>query len=509
MPLYESLGFSGHPFAKTNADEEPNLKDYFVPPAYFDAIIGDSRTPTSSVVLAPRGAGKTAQRRMVEDHGLNSHFLAVTYDRFEFSSGESVADLSLQYHLRNIITRIIVSFLSYLTEYQDVVKNLSKPEKKELSLFIQTYLGSLTGDKIQELMKELRSLPDKFKTFWHENVGVMESVVNFLLKNYDLEPIDLPEVKQEERRLAATYKYQLETILGLVKRIGFKSIYILIDKVDETEQTGNNPEHTYQLIQPLIRDLELLGLDGYAFKFFLWNKVEPFYRTHARPDRISQYELNWSRADLKGILSARLKAFSDGSISSFAQLMADGTGIDVDDAICVMSNGSPRNMIRMCERILAVQGEFSADSKKIEFRAVDRGILTFSEMLFTEIYGNEILKDMQRVGRELFTTNYIANDVLKISGQGARNKITSWANTGLIQQVGTVTVPPARRPVNFYCAVDPIAVRLMHRTTGLDKFFMDRWLPCDDCNTDNLVDIELYPKDNQAVCRKCGRLLIG
>jgi hypothetical protein len=130
MPLYETLGFSGHPFAKTNADEEPNLKDYFVPPAYFDAIIGDSRTPTSSVVLAPRGAGKTAQRRMVEDHGLSSHFLPVTYDRFEFSGGMSVAELSLQYHMRNIITRIIVSFLSYLFEYPDVVKNLSKSEKK-------------------------------------------------------------------------------------------------------------------------------------------------------------------------------------------------------------------------------------------------------------------------------------------------------------------------------------------------------------------------------------------
>jgi hypothetical protein len=509
MPLYESLGFTGHPFAKTNADEEPNLKDYFVPPGYFDAIIGDSGTPTSSVVLAPRGAGKTAQRRMVEDQGLESLFLSVTYDRFEFSGGGGVADVSLQYHLRNIITRIIVSFLSYLSEYPDIVRSLSKQEKLDLSLFIQTYLGSLTGDKIQELMKELRSLPEKFKTFWKENVGFMESVVNFLLRRYDLDPIDLPDVKHEEKRLAATYKYQLETLLGLVKRIGFNSIYILIDKVDETEQTGNNPEQTYQLIQPLIRDLELLGLEGYAFKFFLWNQVEPFYRKHARPDRIAQYELHWSRADLKGILSARLKAFSSSTISSFGQLVMDGPGIDIDDAICVMSNGSPRNMIRMCERILAVQGEISSDSEKIEFRAVDRGILTFSEMLFLEIYGNDILRDMQRVGRELFTTNYIANDVLKISGQGARNKITGWANTGLIQQVGTVTVPPARRPVNFYCVVDPIAVRLMHRTTGLERFFKDRWLPCNYCNTDNLVEINLYPPDNEAVCRKCGRLLIS
>jgi hypothetical protein len=32
MPLFENLGFTAHPFAKTNADEELNLADYFVPP---------------------------------------------------------------------------------------------------------------------------------------------------------------------------------------------------------------------------------------------------------------------------------------------------------------------------------------------------------------------------------------------------------------------------------------------------------------------------------------------
>ncbi|VAW56390.1 hypothetical protein MNBD_GAMMA07-2734 [hydrothermal vent metagenome] len=102
----------------------------------------------------------------------------------------------------------------------------------------------------------------------------MESVVNFILKNYDLETIDLPDVKHEEKRLSETYKYQLENLLILVKKLGFKSIYILVDRIDETEQTGNNPEATYKLIQPLIKDLELLGLKGYGFKFFLWDKIE-------------------------------------------------------------------------------------------------------------------------------------------------------------------------------------------------------------------------------------------
>ena len=505
MPLFHQLGFSGHPFAKTNADEEPNLGDYFVPPVYFDAIVGDPNSPSSSVILAPRGAGKTAQRRMVEDKSGELRIVAVTYDRFEFSGTDRVDEITLQYHLRNVITRVLVGILSYASKYPDVIKNLNKAERKEVGLFIQTYLGELTGEEMQELLKELRSIPETIKKVWLENVAFLEPVVNYLLKAYDLESIDLPDIKQEEKRLSATYKYQLESLLTYGKKIGFKSIYVLIDKVDETEHTGNNAQNTYSLIRPLIRDLELLGLEGYAFKFFLWDKIEEFYRRDARPDRVPQYKLKWSRQELREVLSARLKAFSDGRISSIQQLLTSPPGFDVDDAICVMANGSPRNMIRICERILTAQSARDTNSQTIDLQSVDSGILEFSEMLILELYGDEILRDMQRVGRELFTTNFVANDVLKISGQGARNKITGWANTGAVKQVGTIVVPPARRPVNLYCAVDPVVVRIMHRTTPFKEFFEQRWHSCTECQTENLFDAQYYKGENPPVCRACGR----
>lgn len=508
MPLFRSLGFSQHPFSKTNADEEPDLSSYFVPPPYFDAVVGDSSSPSASVVLAPRGAGKTALRRMVEAHAINSQFLAVTYDRFEFSAGENIENVSLQYHLRNIITRVLISFLSYLSEYPDVLKGLSKKERSQLSVFVSTYLGDLTGDRLQELMNELKSLPEKFKRFWSENVGFMESVVNFVLKSYGLESIDVPDVKMEEKRLSETYKYQLEILLSLVRKLRFKSIYILIDRTDETEKTGNNPEATYTLIQPLLRDLELLGMKGFGFKFFLWDKIEPFYRKDARPDRVAQYNLTWTSRSLKTVLFKRMESFSEGKIKNMQSLMSSTTAINIDDALCVMAHNSPRNLIRACEKIFAAQAERNPESAKIDIQAVDSGVLIYSEMLCKELYGEDYTKDIQKVGRELFTTNYIANDVFKISGQGARNKITAWSDSGLVAKVGTVVVPPAKRPVNFYCVTDPVAVRLIHRTVNIEKFIQDRWVPCDHCLVDNLIDIDLYPEYNEAVCRSCGRELI-
>ena len=43
MALFHELGFESHTFAKTNADEETNLVDYFVSPPFFESMIGDPK----------------------------------------------------------------------------------------------------------------------------------------------------------------------------------------------------------------------------------------------------------------------------------------------------------------------------------------------------------------------------------------------------------------------------------------------------------------------------------
>jgi hypothetical protein len=236
MAFYNQLGFRDHPFAHTNADEEPFLDQYFVPPPFFAGVIGDQNHPTPTIVLAPRGGGKSAQRRQLEVWCAENSALAVTYDRFEFGAKQNIAEIGLPYHIRNIVTRILISYFSYLQQCPDLLRTLPKEEKRLLSIFAHSYLGDLTGLKVQEILKDLKSIPQKVRQFWSEHVGVLESVVNVLLKNYGLESIDLPDLKREEKLLSETYKHQLEILYSLVNRIGLKSIYVLIDKVDETEK---------------------------------------------------------------------------------------------------------------------------------------------------------------------------------------------------------------------------------------------------------------------------------
>jgi hypothetical protein len=509
MEFFKQLGFNEHPFAHTNADEEPWLERYFVPPPFFSGVIGDPSRATPAIVLAPRGAGKTAQRRQLEIWCTANRVLPVTYDRFEFGAGQTIAAIGLPYHIRNILTRVLISYLSYLNDYPDLLRTLSKDEKRLLAIFAHTYLGDLTGLKLQELLNELKSLPEKFRHFWSEHVGVLESVVNVLLKNYGLESVDLPDLKQEEKRLSETYKHQLEVLASVVQRIGFRSIYILIDKADESEKTGNNAESTYRLLRPLLTDLELLALKGYGFKFFVWDQILRYFREDARPDRVTQHTLTWTRQSLETVLSKRVQAFSDNRISSFGALVSANPGYAVDAAVCLLADRSPRNVIRICEKILSVQAEMDAAATRLTPQAIERGIDMYCAQVTQERYGEDVVKDMQRAGRELFTINYLASEVFKKAHENtSRNRVGAWQNAGLVKQVGSVSVPDARRPLNLYYVADPAVVRLIHRSVPLPEFLKDRWVPCSHCGADNLMNIDLVPTGNDALCHDCGRKLL-
>jgi hypothetical protein len=171
----------------------------------------------------------------------------------------------------------LINIIIRASERSEILSNLPKNEKRQLNILCHNYLGNFTGREVKEIMSKLKTVPEKIKNFVENNIGFLEPLINYALKTYNLEEIDIPELEQEKKKLDKSYKFQLELLYEIAKKLGFDSIYILIDKVDETELTENNAEDTFKLIRPLIRDLDTLSTRGYAFKFFLWDKVRPYY----------------------------------------------------------------------------------------------------------------------------------------------------------------------------------------------------------------------------------------
>ncbi len=509
MEYFRYIGFERHPFAQTNADEEPQLNDYFVPPPFFDAVIGDPERPSASVVLAPRGGGKSAQRRRIEYWSIENQVLAVTYDRFEFNGFKSLDEINLSYHLRNIIMRTLIAVLSYLAEYQDVVTNFDKDTRSLISNMASSYLGDMTGTTYKQLLKELRGIPNRIKEFWNRNIGTMNLAATAILAALKLPKATLSKFDEANIKLDKSRKFQLSQLYDITKNMGFKSIYILIDKIDETELTGNNPEKAYQLIAPLIRDLDLLSLNGYGFKFFIWDKLFNDFVKDARPDRVSQFQLEWHRTSLEKVLSKRVKTFSGNKINELNQICdTDTFNTSVDTIAAILSNRSPRNMIRFCQKVLAAQAEIDAKEQFLTLEAIDKASILFSEEITNERYGSQVCKDLLRTNRGTFTINYLANNIFRTEHiNTSRNKVTKWISLDLVQQIGTITLPTSPKPVNLYIVKDPAMLRLIYSTKSIVAFFDDLWIPCNYCSNDNLIDLSEYPKDSGPVCAKCGREL--
>ena len=115
IEFFNNLGFDSNPFQSTNADDEDRLDKYFIPPPYFDSVWGNPEKPKSSVVFAPRGGGKTAQRKMIEfESQRNGKVLCVNYSRFDFS--KKIQSITLSDHLGKIIQIIVIGILTKLNE---------------------------------------------------------------------------------------------------------------------------------------------------------------------------------------------------------------------------------------------------------------------------------------------------------------------------------------------------------------------------------------------------------
>lgn len=307
--LLSNLGFDSDPFLKTNADEEERLQEYFVAPPFFNAVNGSPKDPKSSIVFAPRGGGKTALKRKIELSSLDQPFLCVTYNQFD-TLGKKLPDITLEYHISNIIRLILVALLTAI-ENKGISK-LTNSDRHFLYLLVKENLFKIEQHQLHNAIKSVQNFGDKAKEWWNKFTGPIGIVINGLLEQIGLSSTEITKFSQQGGTPGNIFQ-QLETLQTLAQKLDFMAIYILIDKIDETDLTGTS-EKSFQFISPLLSNLQLLEMRGYSFKFFLWDLLVDSYRDISRPDRVKYYRLEWKPAQIEGMLSSRVKAYSENKI---------------------------------------------------------------------------------------------------------------------------------------------------------------------------------------------------
>ncbi|MGE5763545.1 MAG: hypothetical protein ACM3ZF_06625, partial [Mycobacterium leprae] len=97
-----------------------------------------------------------------------------------------------------------------------------------------------------------------------------------------------------------------------------------------------------------------------------------------------------------------------------------------------------------------------------------------------------------------FTLNYLANEVLHLSVQAARNKVQNWMNAGVVDRVGDVAYP-ASRPMHLYGVVDLRVALSMMSTTDVPLILGNYGVECPECER------ILVTAESMIDCPHCGR----
>lgn len=296
----------------------------------------------------------------------------------------------------------------------------------------------------------------------------------------------------------------------LATKLGLDAIYVLIDRVDETEETAANQEAAYRLISPLMHELRLLEQYPFAYKFFLPDYILPFYRADGgRSDRIRIYEASWTNNELDEMMQKRLAAYSQQRVESLPYLISPGESSGPLIRLSLLfAHRSPRDLIRIWGRVVDEQLRIDASATAISADAVFSGIDTFCFERTQEIATAGVIRDLRRVAKVDFTVSEVASDVFHVARNAARARIQGWDNRGIVKQIGEVPAPRGR-PHHLYGIVDIRVARAALPDIRLDQFVAAKARICPNCDSWVLRDFDDFTGERDETCVECGIPLVA
>jgi hypothetical protein len=322
----ERRGFHRDPFDTYRAEREGDLLPaWFLRSALFDTVIGEPARPSSCLLFAPTGHGKTSHRiemaRRVQER-LTEPALAVALTDFSGVLSASAPPVDLDYYVAQI--------------RQLVIEALAARLKASVER-----LGQLQADA--NAYAHFCTLLSIWAPGW---------LPLFLV------PANLEGRAQALRQQQHSAKAWLDAMVGLARSAGFASIYVLVDGVDEWHETRNDPALQARLLAPLLNAAGILDSDGLAFKFFLPSSLRAVLMQLGvgRLDILRSHMLDWRPDDLAAMLKLRLamcsqrSQTSQGNTRSFSELC--NADFDVDFHLAVAADCSPREMLHLARGII-------------------------------------------------------------------------------------------------------------------------------------------------------------
>jgi hypothetical protein len=491
--LVQTLVLKGNPFEHYVAETEPDISEYAVKPPYFEAIGARANNCSSYVLFGDRGAGKSATRLTVFkemwSRKSRGDRVPLAVNMTDFSAvlvGKKLHGVSEAALVKEAAFVVIESLLTWLSTLEEddrkvFVEGMNEDEKALCYRILRDYYLVRPEAKRARSAREAMILLNQallarnklwVERRWEPISGIIAAIANALVQR----ALGEGGIVTDAKALAAKEQAaEIDTILVLHQLVDFVQIFdfsgvvILIDKVDETEATGNSADQTAALIHPLLARVQLLEVKGFSWTYFLWSSVKAFFEGQVYPvrlDKIGHATVTWPDEFFSLMLEKRVHFYSSDKIG-FDGLFADSAYAKriMPDLVRV-SMRSPRDLIRLMDVIIREHDILHAEDDNILLYAdtVDKGLDSYVKDTVTGAYGDRVLAQIFRLNKVAFA-NKDVQLTFRIGAQSARNRIQQWENAGIIKLTGTRAAEGALggKPANEYSIVDARVERIMSR----------------------------------------------
>ncbi len=485
---YEVIGFHANPFNSNTAEREPEIAEYAVHPPYLDRVEQASRAQGVFFLEGARGSGKSATRLTIAKsifQGPGGPLLIplTSFNVFRpyVKGGLSIDLFAVQ--IAFLAVETLLAWMASLTdEEQEKITQQIKPYEKQVSKFVSNFYLNRSDHSRSSTAAETYQLLDTSiggkATIWAEKrwdqiAGVVARFANVLGKKFAEIDIADPVAFQ---KLVEHHKsdgfhdpiYTLNRTVELARIFGFTGVLIQIDKVDETDWTGDDISAAMALVLPLLTNINLHEIDGLTWTFFIWDEVSRWMRktngSKIRFDKIPNGEIAWEVNYLTDLVSRRLSFFSNGKVNSIADICEQGTKIDtVLPELIELTGRSPRQLISALDHILSTHIQRNQGSpRRLDLASFEGGMDSYA---IKSLNNSGLLEDARTIAK-MGQVRFVTKDVqglIRQSAQTARSRIDAWISSRLVRPCGTRPMG-AGRPVDEFQVRDPRALRVLSRT---------------------------------------------
>lgn len=366
--LVAALHLQTDPFRHSVTEQETNLNfaEVYVEPQA--SLLTQLQQPTTTLVFADHGMGKSATRLALEYHLRLSPdhppALCVRYTPLVRSlNGPLLAAHLQQLHKQLIIDVIIQAFERCNRSWEPISPTWGIAFQREAALLPRHLQSSWIArgqsappngvfwDAARPVVEELRVGPR-----WHRLIGLLE-----------------------DRTWPKDQKAAWNSSVDDARALGFGRIFILIDALDE--ETAD-PVDWNQLLAPLLEHLTVFREQGVFLKCFLPLRLKPLIEARytelwrqLTPEPMITTIASMSMDDLKRILQDRIRATTTEPGSNLDLLLGEHLTESIEDWLVAQAKGSPRTLLLLASELFDFQAAHG-------FRVERRSYLTADEWDF-------------------------------------------------------------------------------------------------------------------------------